>query len=213
MSLAVVFSRALTGLDAPLVRVEAHVGGGLPQFRIVGLPDTEVKEARERVRAALHTARFEWPAGRVTVNLAPADLPKESGRFDLPIAIGVLAATGQVPVRELTAHEFAGELGLAGDLRPIRGALAMTFGARREGRAFVLPEAVAGEAALARGATVLPARSLLQVCAHLSGTERIAPLEARAPAHGPAYPDLDEVRGQAHARRALEIAAAGAHSL
>jgi magnesium chelatase family protein len=213
MDVAVVYSRGLTGLEAPLVRVEAHVGGGLPQFHIVGLPETEVKEARERVRAALHTARFDWPSGRVTVNLAPADLPKESGRFDLPIAIGVLAATGQLPVRELASHEFAGELGLAGDLRPIRGALAMTFGARREGRAFVLPEAVAGEAALARGATVLPARSLLQVCAHLTGAERLAAMHSSPAGNEPAYPDLAEVRGQAHARRALEIAAAGGHSL
>src|ERR1700741_4281733 len=114
MGLAAVYSRALAGLAGPRVRVEAHVGGGLPQFHIVGLPETEVKEARERVRAALHTARFDWPAGRVTVNLAPADLPKESGRFDLPIAIGVLAATGQVPMRELAHLEFAGELALSG---------------------------------------------------------------------------------------------------
>ena len=213
MDVAVVYSRGLAGLEAPLVRVEAHVGGGLPQFHIVGLPETEVKEARERVRAALHTARFDWPAGRVTINLAPADLPKESGRFDLPIAIGVLAATGQVPARELATHEFAGELGLAGDLRAIRGALAMTFCAHRDGRAFVVPEAVAGEAALARGATVLPARSLLQVCAHLAGAERIAALAAPPSGVPTPYADLADVRGQAHARRALEIAAAGGHSL
>src|SRR5688572_19177227 len=213
MSLAVVFSRALTGLDAPLVRVEAHVGGGLPQFRIVGLPDTEVKEARERVRAALHTARFEWPAGRVTVNLAPADLPKESGRFDLPIAIGVLAATGQVPLRALGSLEFAGELALSGELRAIRGALAMTFGAQREGRAFVLPESVAGEAALARGATILPARTLLEVCAHLTGECLLQPMQPVARAATAAYPDLADVRGQLLARRALEIAAAGRHSI
>jgi len=213
MSLAVVFSRALAGLDAPLVRVEVHVGGGLPQFRIVGLPDTEVKEARERVRAALHTARFEWPAGRVTVNLAPADLPKESGRFDLPIAVGVLAATGQVPMRALAALEFAGELALSGELRAIRGALAMTFGARRDGRAFVLPESVAAEAAFARGATVFPARSLLEVCAHLAGSAPLAPEPAPLPVAAARYPDLADVRGQALARRALEIAAAGEHSI
>ena len=169
MSVAVVFSRGLAGLDAPLVRVEAHVGGGLPQFHIVGLPETEVKESRDRVRAALNTARFDWPAGRVTVSLAPADLPKESGRFDLPIAIGILAATGQVPARGLDKLEFAGELALSGELRPIRGALAMTFGAHRDGRAFVIPESAAGEASLARGARILPARSLLDVCAHLTG--------------------------------------------
>src|SRR5262249_16922060 len=153
MSLAVVFSRGLAGLDAPLVRVEVHVGGGLPQTHIVGLPEKEVSEARDRVRAALHTARFEFPAGRVTVNLAPADLPQESGRFALPIAIGILAATGQVRATALNALEFAGELALSGELRPIRGALAMSVGAQKDGRAFVLPEASAGEAALARAAT------------------------------------------------------------
>src|SRR5258706_1461984 len=167
MSLALVFSRALAGLDAPLVHVEAHVGGGLPQFHIVGLAETEVKEARDRVRAALSNARFDWPAGRVTVNLAPADLPKESGRFDLPIAIGILAASRQVRSELLPQLEFAGELALSGELRPIHGALAMTFGAQRDGRAFVVPEAVAGEAALARGARILGAKTLLDVCAHL----------------------------------------------
>src|SRR5207253_11120323 len=120
MSLAVAFSRALTGLDAPLVRVEVNAGGGLPCTTIVGLPEKEVREARDRVRAALHIAHFDWPVGRVTVNLAPADLPKESGRFDLPIAIGILAATGQVPGTQLQRHEFAGELALSGELRAVR---------------------------------------------------------------------------------------------
>ena len=213
MSVAVVFSRGLAGLDAPLVRVEAHVGTGLPQFHIVGLPETEVKEARDRVRAALHTARFEFPAGRVTVNLAPADLPKESGRFDLPIAIGILAATGQVPMKGLEALEFAGELALSGELRPIRGALAMTFGAQRDGRAFVIPESVAGEASLARGARIFPARSLLEVCAHLTGQSALAEYSGKTPTQEPAYADLADVRGQVYARRALEVAAAGNHSL
>src|SRR5512143_3840996 len=139
MSVAVVHSRALAGLDAPPVAVEVHLGGGLPAFNLVGLPDTEVKEARERVRAALSNAQFEFPARKITVNLAPADVPKESGRFDLPIAVGILAAMGQVPRRALAGLEFAGELALSGELRPIRGALAMTFGAVRDGRAFVLP--------------------------------------------------------------------------
>ncbi|HZZ94522.1 MAG TPA: YifB family Mg chelatase-like AAA ATPase [Usitatibacter sp.] len=213
MDVAVVFSRGLSGLDAPLVRVEAHVGGGLPQFHIVGLPDTEVKEARDRVRAALHTAGFEWPAGRVTVNLAPADLPKESGRFDLPIAIGLLAATRQAPMRALAQLEFAGELALSGELRPIRGALAMTYRAHREGRAFVLPAAVAAEAALARGAIVLPAHSLLEVHAHLRGEPPIEPYSGQGPRAAVLYPDLRDVRGQVGARRGLEIAAAGAHSI
>jgi magnesium chelatase family protein len=213
LSVAVVFSRGLAGLDAPLVRVEAHVGAGLPQFHIVGLPETEVKEARDRVRAALSTARFDFPAGRVTVNLAPADLPKESGRFDLPIAIGILAATGQVPSRALGGLEFAGELALSGELRTIRGALAMTFGAHRDGRAFVIPEAAAGEASLARGARILPARTLLEVCAHLTGVAPLPEFHRTAAPVEAAHADLADVRGQAQARRALEIAAAGNHSL
>jgi magnesium chelatase family protein len=213
MSVAVVFSRGLQGLDAPLVRVEAHVGGGLPGTHIVGLPETEVKEARDRVRAALHTAGFSIPAGRITVSLAPADLPKESGRFDLPIAIGVLVASGQLAAKALDALEFAGELALSGELRPIRGALAMTFGARREGRAFVLPASVAAEAALARGAVILPARTLLEVCAHVSGHAPLQPLTLALPPLERDHPDLADVRGQAQARRALEIAAAGGHSL
>ena len=213
MSVAVVFSRGLAGLDAPLVRVEAHVGGGLPQFHIVGLPETEVKEARDRVRAALSTARFDFPAGRVTVSLAPADLPKESGRFDLPIAIGILAATGQVPSRTLDKLEFAGELALSGELRPIRGALAMTFGAHRDGRAFVIPESAAGEASLARGARILPARTLLEVCAHLTGIAPLSEYRRNGAIVEPEYADLADVRGQIQARRALEIAAAGGHSL
>jgi len=212
-SVAVVFSRGLAGLDAPLVRVEAHVGGGLPQFHIVGLPETEVKEARDRVRAALSTARFDFPAGRVTVNLAPADLPKESGRFDLPIAIGILAATGQVPSRGLAELEFAGELALSGELRPIRGALAMTFRAHRDGRAFVIPESAADEASLARGAKILPARTLLDVCAHLRGSAPLSEYRSARVNTVPRYADLADVRGQSQARRALEIAAAGAHSL
>ena len=214
MSVAVAFSRGLSGLEAPLVRVEAHMGNGLPNFHIVGLPETEVKEARDRVRAAIDTSGFEFPQRRITVNLAPADLPKASGRFDLPIAIAVLAASGQLPLTRLASLEFAGELALSGELRPIRGALAMTFGARRDGRAFVLPESVAPEAALARGATILPARTLLEVCGHLSGHEPLLPYTG-VPSGGapPDYPDLAEVRGQLHARRALEVAAAGAHSL
>jgi magnesium chelatase family protein len=213
MSVAVVFSRGLNGLEAPLVRVEAHVGGGLPGTHIVGLPETEVKEARDRVRAALHTAGFSIPAGRITVSLAPADLPKESGRFDLPIAIGILVASGQLPGRRLAALEFAGELALSGELRPIRGALAMTFGAHRDGRAFVLPHCVAPEAALAKGAVILPAATLLDVCSHLSGVRELERFEGEAAPSTPDYADLADVRGQAHARRALEIAAAGGHSL
>ncbi len=200
-------------MQAPLVRVEVHVGQGLPGFHVVGLPETEVREARDRVRAALLTSRFQVPQWRVTVSLAPADLPKESGRFDLPIALGILAASSQLPSPALEALEFAGELALSGELRPIRGALAMTLAAHRDGRAFVLPESSAREASLVPGAIVHPAPSLSAVCAHLTGQARLERVEGVARANGAEWPDLADVKGQAQARRALEIAAAGAHCL
>jgi magnesium chelatase family protein len=214
MSVAVLYSRALDGLDAPLVTVEAHLAGGLPSFTIVGLPEAEVKEARDRVRAAIQNARFKFPSGgRVTVNLAPADLPKESGRFDLPIALGILAASGQIPQDKLKEYEFAGELALTGELRPIRGALAMTYRATRDGRAFILPKESAHESSLVRLAAIYPAENLLQVCAHLTQHEALSRYNTNAQTRAPSYPDLNEVKGQAHAKRALEIAAAGAHSM
>ena len=213
MSLAVVYSRALAGMDAPQVTVEAYLANGLPSFTIVGLPEVEVKEAKDRVRAALQNARFEFPARRITVNLAPADLPKESGRFDLPIALGILAASGQLPAERLAEYEFAGELALTGELRPIRGALAMALSAAAEQRAFVLPEGNAPEAALVAEARILPAGSLLQVCAHLTGHAPLARCTRLPKVNGSVYPDMQEVKGQGHAKRALEIAAAGGHSL
>jgi magnesium chelatase family protein len=200
-------------MEALPVTVEAHLANGLPSFTIVGLAETEVKEAKDRVRAALQNARFEFPMRRITVNLAPADLPKESGRFDLPIALGILAASGQIPVGKLGDYEFAGELALTGELRPVRGALAMMLGAARDQRGFVLPQGNAPEAALVEDAVVYPAGSLLQVCAHLAGRQPLARHAAKPVAAMETYPDMSDVRGQTHAKRALEIAAAGGHSV
>ena len=212
MGLALVHSRARDGVSAPAVTVEVHLAGGLPIMSIVGLPEAAVRESKDRVRAAIQCAQFEFPARRITVNLAPADLPKDGGRYDLPIALGVLAASGQVPLEALRDCEFLGELGLTGEVRAVDGSLPAALAAARDGRKLVVPFANGGEAALASNGDVRSARTLLQVCAALSGQIELPQPE---PESWPAMPvpDLGDVCGQAHARRALEIAAAGEHHM
>ena len=216
MGVARVASRAQIGLAAPRVEVEVHLGGGLPNFSIVGLPATAVKESKDRVRAALANSGFEWPAGRITVNLSPADLPKEGCRYDLPIALGILLASAQiaVPEQRLANCEFYGELGLAGELRPIRGVLLAAANAAREQRALIVPAANVCEARIAAPRATLGADTLLGVCALARGQRgqaRRSPRNSCPPR--PSGLDLADVRGQAAAKRALVVAAAGGHSL
>lgn len=229
MSLAVIMSRSLVGLDAPVVRVETHLSNGLPSFIVVGLADAEVRESRERVRAAIQSSGYAFPAGRLTVNLSPADLPKESGRFDLPIALGVLLVSGQINLAasgdsrlnttgapQLSNWVVAGELSLSGLLVPIAGAISIALSVARSqsGVQLVLPYHSAIEAARVPGLSVLAARSLCDVVQHLSGEESLKPPPAlRNETLGTQVECLSDVRGQKIARRALEIAAAGRHSL
>ncbi|WP_461480748.1 YifB family Mg chelatase-like AAA ATPase [Porticoccus sp.] len=214
MALAIVHSRAKVGIDAPPVTVEVHLSNGLPGLTIVGMPETAVRESKDRVRSALLNAHFEFPARRITINLAPADLPKEGGRFDLAIALGILAASEQLPLDSLGQVEAVGELALSGELRPVDGVLPTALACARAGRALIAPEGNASEAALSRDTTVYPARHLLEVCAHLNGNQLIEP-QPQPPtqvAHSEA-PDLRDIVGQHQAKRALEIAAAGGHNL
>ena len=214
MSLAVALTRASEGVAAPLVTVEVHLSGGLPGTSIVGLPEAAVREARDRVRVAIQNTQFEYPNRRVTVNLAPAELPKDGGRFDLAIALGILAAGGQVPHEALKGCEFLGELALSGELRPVPGVLPALLRARHGKRCVIVPVENGQEAALLGDVDVRVARTLAEVCAHLRGVEALpAPAVDTVQPDGGSVPDLADVRGQLHARRALEIAAAGGHHL
>ena len=214
MSLAIVYSRGRSGIDAPLVTVEVHVTNGLPQLSIVGLPETAVKESKDRVRGAIINSHFEFPIQRITINLAPADLPKEGGRFDLAIALGILAASDQIPKKQLADYECVGELSLSGELRTIVGALPIAIHSRNAKRTLILPTDNASEAALVKQADLLPASSLLQVCAHISGQKSLNAFLPELVKNKPqAGVDFSDVQGQFHVKRAFEIAATGSHNL
>jgi len=213
MSLATVYSRANIGVEAPLVSVETHLSNGLPAFSIVGLPETAVRESKERVRSAILNSVLEFPAKRITVNLAPADLPKAGGRFDLAIAVGILVASGQLPENSITNIEFMGELALSGELRVITGVIPGLIASREAQRQSIIPAANADEAGLVGGGDIRLCKHLLELCQHLSGKNDL-PLVKKAASVKQAYTEtLDDVIGQGQAQRALILAAAGGHNL
>lgn len=214
MQLATLYTRSLNGIKAAIVTVEVHLSNGLPAFSIVGLPEAAVRESKDRVRAAIINSNFEFPARKITVNLAPADLPKDGGRYDLPIALGILAASGQIDKSVLTEYEFHGELALSGLLREVNGALPVALGAQSNHKKLIMPTKSAEQAALIKHAEIYSAHSLLSVCQHLQGLLRL-PLASASeivPIND-SIADMSDVRGQHHTRRALEIAAAGRHNM
>ncbi|MCU1718029.1 YifB family Mg chelatase-like AAA ATPase [Pseudomonas sp. 5P_3.1_Bac2] len=214
MSLAIVHSRAQVGVSAPAVTVEAHLANGLPSLALVGLPETAVKESKDRVRSAILNCAFEFPNRRITLNLAPADLPKDGGRYDLAIALGILAASGQIPATKLDSLECLGELALSGAVRAVQGVLPAALAAREAGRTLVVPLANAEEASLAGDLPILAVDHLLQLAAHLNGQSPLPFYQAQGLLRQVLpYPDLAEVQGQVAAKRALLIAAAGGHNL
>ena len=214
MQLATVYTRALVGIKAPEVIVEVHISNGLPALSIVGLPEAAVRESKDRVRAAIINSHFEFPARRITVNMAPADLPKDGGRYDLPIALGILAASGQIDHSLLSSHEFHGELALSGELRPVNGCLPSSLAASSCNRTLVLPTESAMEAALVQKTNVKSAKDLLSICQYLRQQGELDEPDIQNIHHeASTIADMSDVRGQHHARRALEIAAAGGHNL
>ncbi|SHO54317.1 Competence protein ComM [Vibrio quintilis] len=214
MGLAVIYSRASVGVEAPLVTVEVHISNGMPGFTLVGLPETTVKESRDRVRSAIIHSRFEFPPKRITVNLAPADLPKEGGRFDLPIALGILAASEQVLSDDLEHYEFLGELALSGLLRTVKGVLPAALAAGKDERCLIIPDGNGDQAALVGKERHLSARSLLEVCQALCGDISLSLHQSTHHiSEDKQLRDLQDIIGQQQGKRALEIAAAGHHNL
>ncbi|MDX2418712.1 MAG: YifB family Mg chelatase-like AAA ATPase [Xanthomonadales bacterium] len=213
MGLSLVHSRGCAGVEAPLITVEVHLSGGLPSMHLVGLPETAVRESKDRVRAALINSGFKWPQSRITISLAPAELPKEGGGFDLPIALGILAASEQIPNTRFDDCEFLGELSLNGELRSVRGVLPAAIRSRDSNRTLIIPDCNSAEAALVKGGEKYCGASLLEIANWINGGQQLEPCEYQSCGKPPELPDLCDVIGLPGPKRALEVAAAGGHHL